>query len=183
MKRNDGVRFSHIGIYVHDVGRMEQFYVGVLEFTVTDRGVLSRNGQSRTVVFLSRDPDEHHQIVLASGRPAALEFNPINQISMRVETLDVLYRFHERFHSAGCAGIEPVSHGNAVSFYALDPEGNRLEVYWDTPWYVSQPLVQPIDLSLPETELLALLESRAREMPGFRPKAQWRDEMVARMQR
>ena len=29
---------SHIGIYVHDVPKMEDFYTRVLGFTVTDRG-------------------------------------------------------------------------------------------------------------------------------------------------
>lgn len=43
------------------------------------------------LVFLSRDPNEHHQLVLASGRPAESNppgFNVINQISLRVPDLD-----------------------------------------------------------------------------------------------
>ena len=176
-----GVKFSHFGVFVHDLAAMERFYVDLLGFTVTDRGELARNGQVRSVVFLSRDPDEHHQIVLATGRPASLPFNPINQISMRVHALAGLRAAFERFVAAGRQGLDPVSHGNAVSFYAPDPEGNRVEIYWNTPWYVSQPRAETIDLLQPEDSLMAAMEAVARTLPGFRPRAQWRAEMAARM--
>ncbi|HVJ23513.1 MAG TPA: VOC family protein, partial [Burkholderiales bacterium] len=53
--------FSHMGLYVTDAARMEDFYTRVLGFAVTDRGNLG----SVNIVFLSRDPREHHQIILA----------------------------------------------------------------------------------------------------------------------
>ena len=176
-----GVHFSHFGIYVHDIDPMERFYVDLLGFTVTDRGELVRNGKSRTVLFLSRDPDEHHQIVLATGRPAELAFNPINQISMRVNTLASLRAVYQGFVAAGRIGLDPVSHGNSLSFYAPDPEGNRIEIYWNTPWYVSQPMAESIDITQPEETLMKTLEAAARKLPGFRPRAQWRAEMAERM--
>lgn len=181
MELDNGVAFSHIGVYVHDLQAMEQFYVDLLDFTVTDRGLLSRDGRTRSVVFLSRDPDEHHQIVLADGRPKLIDFNPINQISMRVKSFGALARFHQRFRDAGRTETDPVTHGNAVSFYAPDPEGNRLELYWNTPWYVSQPMVQPIDLARPEAVLMAEIEQQAQGLPGFRPKSEWRAEICERM--
>lgn len=182
MKQTDsGVTFSHVGIYVHSLADMERFYVDLLGFTVTDRGDLRRGDAVRSVVFLSRDPDEHHQIVLATGRPAELAFNPINQISMRVESLATLRGTYRRFLEAGRQGLDPVSHGNSISFYAPDPEGNRIEIYWNTPWYVSQPRVETIDLLRPDEELMPMLEQVASLLPGFRPRAQWRAEMAARM--
>ena len=33
--------------------------------------------------------------------------------------------------------------------YLRDPEGNRVEVFIDTPWHVTQPYREPMDLSLP----------------------------------
>src|SRR5690606_35844450 len=56
-----GLTFSHMGIYVTDVARMEDFYTRLLEFTVTDRGELDTPNGPVFLVFLSRDPDEHHQ--------------------------------------------------------------------------------------------------------------------------
>ena len=178
-----GLKFSHMGIFVRDIHAMEAFYSTTLDFTVTDRGELTRNGRLMRLVFLSRNPDEHHQIVLVSGRPAEDGFNPINQISLKADSLETLIQYYDRFVSQGRAGVDPISHGNAVSFYAPDPEGNRLEVYWDTPWYVSQPSAEPIDLTLPPSTLLHRLETQAQASPGFKTRLEWRSEMAALMQR
>lgn len=132
------------------------------------------------LLFLSRDPDEHHQIVLISGRPQALPFNPINQISLKADSLPTLCAMHRLLLEEGLPGIMTVTHGNAVSIYAPDPEGNRLELYVDLPWYVSQPMRVTIDLG-DEATLMQRLETHARTLPGFRPRSQWRAEMARRM--
>jgi catechol 2,3-dioxygenase len=171
--------FSHMGLYVTDLARMEDFYTRLLGFTVTDRGDLG----STQLVFLSRDPKEHHQIVLASGRPGAAGFNPINQISFRMAEFAGLREMHRRLQGEGVADMSPVSHGNALSIYFRDPEGNRIELFVDTPWYVLQPLRVPMDMSLPDAELWAWAESEARKLPGFTKVEQWRDEVARRMGR
>lgn len=175
-----GFRFSHFGMFVHDIARLEDFYTRILEFTVTDRGQLERGGVKMDLVFLSRDPDEHHQIVLVTGRPKELPFNPINQISLKADSLATLLAMRRTLVAEGVADIVPVTHGNAVSLYVPDPEGNRLELYFDLPWYVSQPMAVPIDLDDEDT-LMQRLEQHARSLGGFRPRAEWRAEMARRM--
>lgn len=182
MKTRPGLSFSHIGIFVCDQPMMEAFYTRVLEFTVTDRGQLSRpDGTVVDLVFLSRDPDEHHQIVLATGRPASLPFNVINQISLRADSVDTLKTFYRRLHDEQADEIRAITHGNAISVYARDPEGNRLEIFWDTPWYVTQPHVVPVDMTVPNDALLRAVEAHARSLPGFEPWTSWRARMAARM--
>ncbi|WP_322012740.1 VOC family protein [Paraburkholderia sp. J12] len=176
-----GLSLSHMGFYVSDMARVEDFYTRVLDFTVTDRGTLPTPRGAVDLVFLSRDPVVHHQIVLASGRPETLPFNPINQISFEADSLATLKRFHRRFVEEGMQEITPVTHGNAISFYACDPEGNRLEIFIDTPWYVDQPMRVPLDFALSDEALLADVECHARKLPGFRPRAEWEKEMAARM--
>ena len=176
-----GLAFSHMGLFVTDIARMEDFYTRVLEFTVTDRGRLSGSSGPIELVFLSRDPDEHHQIVLASGRPRELPFNVINQISLKADCVGTLKEMHRRVQAEGMRDITPVTHGNALSLYVRDPEGNRLELYVDLPWYVSQPLRLPVDLTLDERTLLASAEAHARSLPGFKPRSEWRAEMALRM--
>ena len=176
-----GLALSHMGFYVSDMARVEDFYSRVLEFTVTDRGTLQTPHGEVRLVFLSRDPAVHHQIVLASGRPERLAFNPINQISFEADSLATLRQFHQRFVSEGLEEINPVTHGNAISIYARDPEGNRLEIFIDTPWYVDQPMRVPVDFDLPDADLMASVERHARELPGFRPRAVWQAEMAKRM--
>jgi len=173
--------FSHMGIFVADVARMEDFYTRLLGFTVTDRGDLETPRGKVFLVFLSRDPKEHHQIVLASGRPGELGFNPINQISFRMADFAGLREMHRRLQAEGVAELSPVSHGNALSVYFRDPEGNRIELFIDTPWYVTPPLRVPMDMSLPDAELWAWAEAQARKLPGFRKVEHWRDEVARRM--
>lgn len=176
-----GLSFSHMGFFVHDLVRMEYFYARVLGFTVTDRGPLMGPAGPMNLVFLSRDPDEHHQIVLISGRPDVLASNPINQISFKADSLATLKAMHRRLQEEGAREVIPVTHGNAISVYALDPEGNRVELYIDTPWYVEQPMRVPVDLALDEAALMTTVEAHARTLPGFRPRAEWRAEMARRM--
>jgi catechol-2,3-dioxygenase len=165
-----------MGIYVADLARMEDFYTRVLGFAVTDRGELG----ALTIVFLSLDPKEHHQIILATGRKDA-RFNPINQIAFRLAELADLRTMALRLRDEGVKDLSPISHGNAMSVYFSDPEGNRLEIFVDTPWYVRQPLRIPMDLSLPDAELWAWAETEARRQPGFQPVEEWRAQIARRI--
>jgi catechol-2,3-dioxygenase len=165
-----------MGIYVADLARMEDFYTRVLGFAVTDRGELG----SLAIVFLSLDPREHHQIILATGR-RDVAFNPINQISFRLAELAGLKAMARRLQDEGAKDISPISHGNALSVYFRDPEGNRLEIFVDTPWYVRQPLRIPMDLSLPDAQLWAWAEAEARRQPDFQPVEAWRAQLSRRM--
>jgi catechol 2,3-dioxygenase len=73
---------------------------------------------------------------------------------------------YRRAREAGVRDIRQINHGNALSFYMADPEGNGVEVYIDTPWYVPQPHGVPIDLTLPSDQLLADAERRLLPLMG-----------------
>ncbi len=174
------LRMSHVGIYVHDMDLMLNFYTAVMGLTETDRGMV-RGSQ---IVFTSSDPREHHQIALIAGRPEVLEFNPINQISFRMDSVELLQAMWRRVKDApGVTDMRPVDHGNAWSVYFRDPEGNRLELFCDTEFYVSQPCLEPLDLSLPAEAIRARSEAFCRTAPGFRPIAEYRAELAAKMGR
>jgi len=174
--------FSHMGLYVTDTARMEDFYTRLLGFAVTDRGALETPRGTVDLVFLSRDPREHHQIVLASGRPPAGGFNPINQISFRMADFAGLREMHRLLEKEGVGELAPVSHGNALSVYFKDPEGNRIELFIDTPWYVRQPLRIPMDMKLSDAELWDWAEREARRQPGFTPVEEWRSALGLKLQ-
>jgi len=174
--------FSHFGFFVRDLERMADFYSRVLGFTISDRGDLDTPRGKVSLVFLTRDPREHHQIVLASGRPQDLPFNPINQISFRAENFAALREFYRAIQNEPVSEISPVSHGNALSVYFKDPEGNRVELFIDTPWHVEQPLRIPMDMSLTDDALWNWAEKSVRELPGYKPMETWRAEMAKRIQ-
>ena len=173
-----GLQFSHIGLYVTDLSKVARFYKEALRFTQTDAGDLG----PVQLVFLSRDPAEHHQIVLATGRPADMAFNVVNQISFRVPDIATLRRFHGRLVEHGAQDVQPVTHGNAISIYCRDPEGNRLELFVDTPWYCEQPLRQPIDLAESDEQILARAEAIAKRLPKFMSRAEWQAQVARQME-
>ena len=173
------IRFSHVGLFVTDIEKMVDFYTRVMGFIVTDRG--PRPGGE--IVFMTLDSEEHHRLVVASGRPDELNFNVINQISFRVDDLATLREVHEAVAlEPGVNMLGAVTHGNAVSTYFLDPDGNRIEILCGTPWYVPQPQRIAVDLKLPDDELWASIEHMLKDLPGFRSHAQWQAEIEHRLQ-
>jgi len=172
------ISFSHFGIYVIDLARMADFYTRVLGLLVSDRGQVPGGAD---LVFLSRDPDEHHQIVLATGRPPGVEFNVVNQISFKLPTLADLKAMHARARAEGIKQFRIVTHGNAWSVYFADPEGNRIEVFVDTPWHTPQPVVEPFDIEAPVETIVNETEELCRNRPGFMSREAWRAAQVTRM--
>lgn len=179
------LKFSHMGLSVKELAPMEEFYTNVLGFTVTDRGTAG----GMQLVFLSRDPDDHHQIVLATGRPpkmppntANAQFGPsINQISFKVGSLDDLRDILKRLNAGGGESIFPANHGVAWSIYAHDPEGNNLEFFVDTEWYITQPFLIPLDFTKTNQEIYDLTKSMCESSDGYQPYEQWRGTIAPKM--
>src|SRR5205085_12324938 len=73
--------------------------------------------------------------------------------------LGALRAMHGRLQGEDVTHVAPIWHGNALSVYFRDPEGNRLEIFLDTPWYVRQPQRIPMDLRLPEDRKSTRLNS------------------------
>ena len=172
-------RLSHCGIYVKDVGQQVDFYERVLGLVVSDRGVSDRMGNE--LAFMTAGSDHHHQVVFISGREPQ-GGTTVNQLSFKVAGLDELKAMYSRARAAGVNNIRQVNHGNALSFYFADPEGNGVEVYMDTPWYVPQPHGEPIDLSLPADRIMTEVERHCRQTPGFMPLEAWKAQVTSRLE-
>jgi catechol-2,3-dioxygenase len=67
--------------------------------------------------------------------------------------------FYHRLRDAGMKIDRTVTHGIACSVYFYDPEDNRIELYYTTPYKIRQPLGETIDLDKPDAELLAFARS------------------------
>ncbi len=173
-------QLTHMGINVYDIAAMEAFYTRVLGLVVTDRGVGTTF--KAQLVFMSSNPYSHHQLVLASGRDPGSPRTSINQISFKVEDLDQLREMYRRVRDHGVEGLRPLDHGNAWSMYFPDPEGNNVEVYCDSPWYVSQPHGDPFDPEAPTEQILAETEAVCRQDPDFMPVEQWRERLRAQLE-
>ncbi len=171
------VAFSHAGIYVTDLEAMLVFYRDVIGLSVTDRGVV----EGTEIIFLSADPREHHQLVLASGRPRDLSFTTVNQLSFRLTDLAALREMLAILRKADVKPLAPTNHGTALSIYFPDPEGNRVELFIDTPWHIEQPQRHVFDFDRGEDEIWAEVEQMVKALPSFLPIGDWQAKFEQQM--
>jgi catechol 2,3-dioxygenase len=177
--------FSHFGMTVRDMPTMERFYTDVLGYSVTDRGTAA----GLQFVFLTRDANEHHQIVLTDGRPANIPPNTANphvgpciqHIAFRMGSLADLRDICTRLEAGGATGIRPVTHGVMWSVYAHDPESNPLEFYVMTDWYINQPFILDLDFTKSDAELTAMTKELCERSSGFEPLTSWQARLAERV--
>ena len=154
---------GHIGIYVLDLERMVAFYRDVMGMQVT------KQNWRAGVVFLSADPEAvDHEIALMRGRPSLEDPHLIQQISMRVATLDDLREFHRRLRAEGYRVERVVNHASAIGCYFFDPEGNRTEVFWLTGRPSWVPVANSIDIDQPDEMVLTEVDrlwNAVRDVP------------------
>ncbi len=146
------VGLSHVGLFVRDLPKSRDFYTRVLGLTVTD--------ENDRFVFLSAQPDrEHHELALLAGREAPPGTAIVQQVSFRCPTLADLREYYQRIVAEGVPIQRQTTHVIALGLYFYDPDGNPVEVFWDTGRRYPQPFNAPIDLSLSEAEILAQAEA------------------------
>lgn len=146
---------------------------------VTDQGFGRSTGT--TLVFLSSSADHHHQLVLAASRPEDAAFSTIMQLSFLVPSIASLRESRDKALAAGASNLLCLNHGTSLSVYVDDPEGNRIEIYYDTPFYIPQPHGDPLDLDQSDDAILRETERLCRADPGFMPREDWRQDFLQRV--
>jgi catechol 2,3-dioxygenase-like lactoylglutathione lyase family enzyme len=142
-------RLTHVGLYVSDIERSIAFYHDVLGLHVTD------DDRAHGLVFLSSIPDdEHHEVLLTTGRTVPLDAKLLQQISFRCRSLGDVIGFWRRFTEQGVKILYTVTHGNAISCYFHDPDDNICEVYWNTGLKARQGFIALLDFEKSELELM-----------------------------
>ena len=115
MPQEQAPRLSHVGIYVTDVPKMTDFYTRVLGFVVSD------HAEDGRITFLSRNPSDHHQLVLVRGRSPENEKPMVQQVSFNVGTLANVQRVYRKVCAAACKVIDPRCHGK----FLLNESGDQ----------------------------------------------------------
>jgi len=168
------LHLAHTEIRVERLGPMVDFYTKVLRFVITDAST-----GPNAMVFLSRSPDEHHQIVLATNTDNGMPTR-VDHIAFRLESLEDLQTYRRVLDQDS---VECASHGTAWSFYLHDPDGNRLEFFADTPWHVEQPARWAINLDSEAASLRQQTLRRVQRMSDYAERSTWEAEHRVRLRR
>ena len=174
-----GLTLAHTTLAAKDLDTLLPFYTETLGFHITNRGPVPGGGE---IAFLSQDPNNHHQIAMVGGGdPGDHAFMMVEHLAFRTGTLDDLRAIRAQLFAANVDPILPICHGNSWSLYFTDPEGNGLECFVDTPFYVAQPFAQPFDLDLSDEEIEASTKEAVSSQPEYQPLADWRAALAERL--
>lgn len=111
---------GHLLLQTTDLARAEEFYLGFLGFTVRKREEF-RDGRPLVVT--------HQGLGLTTARPEG--GNPVEHIAFRARNIAAIAAAAKEHGVTIVAGPEPSGYG--MSFYMLDPDGNKIELIGDAP--------------------------------------------------
>ncbi len=124
-------RLNHVVLYVRDAERAFAFYRDVLGFQLVE-------SMGNQAFFLrANGSDNHHDLGLFGIGPQAAPPTRGERVGMyhaawEVAELPDLARARDALAAAGALAGES-DHGNSLSLYAHDPDGNEFEVFWMVP--------------------------------------------------
>ncbi len=123
-------KLAHVVLRTESVEAMRDWYVAVLGGTVTHE-----SQGSPKLCFITYD-DEHHRIALVEHAGMALARNgtlaALDHIAFTFGSLPELMATYDRLRSLGIEPFWPINHGPTISLYYKDPDGNRMELMYDT---------------------------------------------------
>ena len=148
---------GHVGLEAKDLAALAAFYRDVMGMTVVRES--PADSPFGATLFLSGHPEEEdHEVVFFSDPTRA-------HTAFKVASLGELRTFYRQVKERGVPIKYTFNHGVSLSFYFEDPEGHTIEIYWPTNVRVRQILLaDPIDLDLPEEELLREVERVAGQL-------------------
>jgi len=124
-------RLNHAVLYVRDAQRSYRFYRDVLGFQLVE----SMGDQA---VFLRANGSENHHDLgifgIGQNAPPPTHGQQVGlyHLAWEVGELQDLVNARQALLDAGALAGES-DHGNSLSLYAQDPDGNEFEVFWMVP--------------------------------------------------
>ncbi len=123
-------RLNHAVLYVRDAERAMAFYRDVLGFSVVEAI------GNQAFFMRANGSDNHHDLGLFGVGPTA----PLPErgrvglyhLAWEVESLTDLAEARQKLIEVGAISGES-DHGNSLSVYAADVDGNEFEVFWMVP--------------------------------------------------
>lgn len=124
-------RLNHAVLFVRDAQRAGAFYGDVLGFSVVE------SIGDQALFMRANGSDNHHDLGLFGIGPDAASPSRGDRVGLyhlawEVESLPDLAGARETLVNAGALTGES-DHGNSMSLYGADPDGNEFEVFWMLP--------------------------------------------------
>lgn len=120
---------GHVNIYVRNAEKSQGWYQDIL-------GLHTYDFVPGRAAFMSANLDESHEIALMEvGEDApGVQHRQVglNHMAWKMSTLDDLKEFYVRLKDKGISS-EAHDHGISIGIYFKDPDGNGIEVYYETP--------------------------------------------------
>jgi len=114
---------------VRDVSRSEAFYGDILGLSVTSRDL--------GMVFMSADGDRSHELALIEASANGTGPEPgapgLAHFAWQAGSLDDLRLIRGRLSERGVTVTGVGSHGISIGVNFLDPDGNRVEIFYELP--------------------------------------------------
>ena len=124
-------RLNHAVLYVRDAQAAFAFYRDVLGFELVEAM------GDRAVFLRANGSDNHHDLGLfgigaGAAPPGKGDRVGLYHLAWEVETIEDLANARQTLANAGALTGQS-DHGNSLSLYARDPDGNEFEVFWMVP--------------------------------------------------
>jgi catechol 2,3-dioxygenase len=127
----DAARIGHVHLKVSDLEKALKFYSGLLGFQVRQR-------YGREAVFLAAGNYHHHiglNIWFSKGGLSAPKSSPgLFHTAICYPNRRELARIYHRLKEHKYPLTGAADHGVSEALYLDDPDGNGVELYWDTPF-------------------------------------------------
>ena len=124
-------RLNHIVLYVRDAQRALGFYRDTLGFQIVE------TAGDQAVFLRANGSDNHHDLGLfgvgtQAASPGRGDRVGLYHAAWEVASIEDLAQARDALGDVGALRGES-DHGNSLSLYAEDPDGNELEVFWMVP--------------------------------------------------
>lgn len=121
------MKIGHVHLKIKDLNRSLHFYETYLGLKVTEK-------VGDGMAFLS-GTDKHHEIALQqlgarAARPGRYDVG-LYHVAFEVPDRETFMAIYNKLRNDGIA-VYPIDHRISWAMYFSDPDGNGIEVYWDT---------------------------------------------------
>jgi len=125
---------GHVNIYVRNAELSQKWYEDIL-------GLHTYDFVPGRAAFMAANREESHEVALMQVGDDAPGVQPggvgLNHMAWRVDSLGNLEEFYTHIKEKGVE-FKVADHGISLGIYFKDPDGNGIEVYYETPrsqWY------------------------------------------------